>query len=24
MNDILWLAIKGTSPPPPVRSLFGR
>ncbi len=24
MNDILWLALKGTSPPPPVRSLFGR
>jgi hypothetical protein len=24
MNDILWLAIKGTNPPPPVRSLFGR
>ena len=24
MNDILWLAIKGTGPPPPVRSLFVR
>ena len=24
MNDILWLALKGTDPPPPVRSLFGR
>jgi len=24
MNDILWLAIKGTNPPPPVRSLFGK
>ena len=24
MNDILWLAIKGTNPPPPVRSLFSR
>ena len=24
MNDILWLAIKGTDPPPPVRSLFVR
>jgi hypothetical protein len=24
LNDILWLAIKGTDPPPPVRSLFGR
>ena len=24
LNDILWLAIKGTNPPPPVRSLFGR
>ena len=24
MNDILWLAIKGTDPPPPVRSLFTR
>jgi DNA-binding beta-propeller fold protein YncE len=23
-NDILWLAIKGTDPPPPVRSLFVR
>jgi DNA-binding beta-propeller fold protein YncE len=24
MNDILWLAIRHTDPPPPVRSLFGR
>ncbi len=24
LNDILWLAIKGTDPPPPVRSLFAR
>ena len=24
LNDILWLAIQGTTPPPPVRSLFGR
>ncbi|HLG97468.1 MAG TPA: bifunctional YncE family protein/alkaline phosphatase family protein [Bryobacteraceae bacterium] len=24
MNDILWLAIRGTAPPPPVRSLFVR
>jgi DNA-binding beta-propeller fold protein YncE len=24
MNDILWLAIRGTDPPPPVRSLFVR
>ena len=24
MNDILWLAIRHTVPPPPVRSLFGR
>jgi YVTN family beta-propeller protein len=24
LNDILWLAIKGTNPPPPVRSLFSR
>ena len=23
MNDILWLAIKHTDPPPPVRSFFG-
>jgi hypothetical protein len=24
MNDILWLAIRHTDPPAPVRSLFGR
>ncbi len=24
LNDILWLAIKGTEPPPPVRSYFSR
>ncbi|MBZ5608936.1 MAG: beta-propeller fold lactonase family protein [Acidobacteriia bacterium] len=24
MNDILWLALRGTDPPPPVRSLFVR
>ena len=24
MNDILWLALRGTPPPPPVRSLFAR
>jgi YVTN family beta-propeller protein len=24
LNDILWRAIKGTEPPPPVRSLFAR
>jgi hypothetical protein len=24
LNDILWTAIKGTTPPPPVRSYFGR
>ena len=24
LNDILWLAIRGTDPPPPVRSLFGK
>ena len=24
MNDILWLAIRGTDPPPPVRSMFAR
>jgi YVTN family beta-propeller protein len=24
LNEILWLAIKGTSPPPPTRSFFGR
>jgi phospholipase C len=24
LNEILWLAIKGTPPPPPVRSFFGR
>ena len=24
MNDILWLAIRGTDPPPPVRSFFVR
>lgn len=24
MNDILWLAIRGTDPPPPVRSMFSR
>jgi DNA-binding beta-propeller fold protein YncE len=24
MNDILWRAIRGTEPPPPVRSYFGR
>ncbi len=24
MNDILWVALRGTEPPPPVRSLFGR
>lgn len=24
LNDILWLAIRGTDPPPPVRSLFVR
>jgi hypothetical protein len=24
MNDILWLALKGTDPPPPVRSMFGK
>jgi hypothetical protein len=24
MNDILWLAIRGTDPPAPVRSFFGR
>ena len=23
LNDILWRAIRGTDPPPPVRSLFG-
>jgi len=24
LNDILWKAIRGTTPPPPVRSIFGR
>jgi DNA-binding beta-propeller fold protein YncE len=24
LNDILWLALRGTDPPPPVRSLFAR
>jgi hypothetical protein len=24
LNDILWLAIKGDAPPPPVRSYFSR
>jgi hypothetical protein len=24
VNDILWRAIRGTDPPPPVRSMFGR
>lgn len=24
MNDILWLAIRGTDPPPPTRSIFAR
>jgi hypothetical protein len=24
LNDILWLAIRHTDPPPPVRSLFGK
>jgi len=24
MNDILWLAIKHTDPPPPVRSIFAK
>jgi hypothetical protein len=24
LNDILWIAIRGTTPPPPVRSWFGR
>jgi hypothetical protein len=24
LNDILWIAIKGTEPPPPVRSYFSR
>ena len=24
MNDILWRAIRGTDPPPPVRSMFAR
>jgi hypothetical protein len=24
LNDILWRAVKGTEPPPPVRSYFGR
>jgi DNA-binding beta-propeller fold protein YncE len=24
LNDILWIAIKGTTPPPPVHSLFAR
>jgi DNA-binding beta-propeller fold protein YncE len=24
LNDILWRAIRGTDPPPPTRSLFGR
>jgi hypothetical protein len=24
LNDILWRAIRGTEPPPPVRSYFGR
>jgi DNA-binding beta-propeller fold protein YncE len=24
LNDILWRAIRGSDPPPPVRSLFGR
>jgi DNA-binding beta-propeller fold protein YncE len=24
LNDILWTAIRGTTPPPPVRSYFGR
>jgi DNA-binding beta-propeller fold protein YncE len=24
LNDILWRALRGTDPPPPVRSLFGR
>jgi hypothetical protein len=24
LNDILWRAIRGTDPPPPVRSMFGR
>jgi len=24
LNDILWKALRGTTPPPPVRSFFGR
>jgi hypothetical protein len=24
LNDILWRALRGTDPPPPVRSMFGR
>ncbi|MBM3783556.1 MAG: hypothetical protein FJW30_04305 [Acidobacteria bacterium] len=24
MNQILWLAVRGTTPPPPTRSIFGR
>jgi hypothetical protein len=24
LNDILWIAIKGTEPPAPVRSIFSR
>src|SRR5205085_1479619 len=24
LNDVLWTAIRGTTPPPPVRSWFGR
>jgi len=24
LNDLLWRALRGTDPPPPVRSLFGR
>jgi hypothetical protein len=24
LNDVLWTAIRGTTPPPPVRSYFGR
>ncbi len=24
LNEILWLAVKGTEPPVPMRSLFGR
>ncbi len=24
LNDVLWIAIRGTPPPPPVRSWFGR